>query len=328
MPDSDGSNLKTLVRHPDGRMEELAADRLDEIDQLTATDRTIVWVSVAGPTDEQIEVLRREFQLHPLAIEDVRKQGQRPKLDAYPRQHMIVAYEAVENEATLSEAHLFVGPGWLLTVHWQAMPMLDAVHRRFAEGKDPAWRSIGEVLYAVLDGIIDSFFPELDRISERIDTLEDRVLEGDADREDLREVLSIKRRLLDLRRVLTPMRDVANQLVRRDLEIVDVDSLPYYQDLYDHLIRVIDQLDLYRDLLATVLDARLSVASNNLNAIVKRLAAFTVILMLPTLIAGIYGMNFDAMPELRWPLGYPFALGLMVLAVVVAVTFFRRRGWF
>lgn len=124
------------------------------------------------------------------------------------------------------------------------------------------------------------------------------------------------------------MRDVANQLVRRDLEIVDVDSLPYYQDLYDHLIRVIDQLDLYRDLLATVLDARLSVASNNLNAIVKRLAAFTVILMLPTLIAGIYGMNFDVMPELQWPLGYPFALGLMAVAVVLAVTFFRRRSWF
>ena len=102
--------------------------------------------------------------------------------------------------------------------------------------------------------------------------------------------------------------------------------MPYYQDLYDHLVRVIDQLDVYRDLLAAVLDARLTVASNSLNAIMKRLTAFTVILMVPTLIAGIYGMNFDYMPELGWPLGYPMALGLMALTVSVAIIFFRRRG--
>jgi len=104
--------------------------------------------------------------------------------------------------------------------------------------------------------------------------------------------------------------------------------VPYYQDLYDHLVRVIDQLDVYRDLLAAVLDARLTVASNSLNAIMKRLTAFTVILMVPTLIAGVYGMNFHHMPELIWPFGYPLALGLMALTVAVAVTFFRRRGWF
>jgi magnesium transporter len=104
--------------------------------------------------------------------------------------------------------------------------------------------------------------------------------------------------------------------------------VPYYQDLYDHLVRVIDQLDVYRDLLAAVLDTRLTVASNSLNAIMKRLTALTVVLMVPTLIAGIYGMNFDHMPELSWPLGYPMALALMALAIAVAVTFFRRRGWF
>jgi len=109
---------------------------------------------------------------------------------------------------------------------------------------------------------------------------------------------------------------------------VDAAAIPYFQDLYDHLVRVLDQLDVYRDLLATVLDARLTVASNSLNAIMKRLTAFTVILMVPTLIAGIYGMNFTNIPELGWTLGYPFALGLMTLAVVGAITFFRGRGWF
>ena len=144
----------------------------------------------------------------------------------------------------------------------------------------------------MLDAAVDSYFPELDRLSDRIDALEDRVLAGDADRSGLVELLELKRRLLELRRVLAPMRDMANALLRRDIGIVSDKSLPYYQDLYDHLVRVLDQVDLYRDLLATVLDARMTVASNSLSAIMKRLTAFTVILMVPTLIAGIYGMNF------------------------------------
>jgi magnesium transporter len=329
MSDAAASAFVALVRHPDGRIEELPADRMDEIDQLCAIKGTLVWVSVVAPNDAKIEVLQREFQLHPLAVEDLRKRRQRPKLDRYANQHMIVAYEAVSEDAGtgLSEIHLFTGAGWMLTVTWAPTPMVDAFRARFAGGTDRTTEA-GGVLHAVLDAAVDSYFPELDRLSEQIDRLEDRVLEGDADPTGLREVLAIKRRLLELRRVLAPMRDVANQLLRSEVDLVDPAGMPYYQDLYDHLVRVLDQLDVYRDLLATVLDARLTVASNGLNAIMKRLTAFTVVLMVPTLIAGVYGMNFDRMPELQWPLGYPFALGLMLVSVTIAVTFFRRRGWF
>ena len=124
------------------------------------------------------------------------------------------------------------------------------------------------------------------------------------------------------------MRDVANALLRRDLEIVDEKSVPYYQDLYDHLVRVLDSIDLYRDLVAAALDANLSVTNNNLNVVVKRLTAFTVLLMVPTLIAGVYGMNFHYMPELSWPWGYPLALGAMALSVIGLGVFFRSRDWF
>ena len=329
MTDHAASALVALVRHPDGRVEELGADRLREIDRLAAVGGTLVWVTASSPSEADIEILQDEFDLHALAIEDLHKRQQRPKMDAYETQHMVVAYEVVEGAATgLSEIHIFIGTGWLLTVSWDETPMVDSVRRRFAGGTDRAGADAGELLYSILDAVVDSYFPELDRLSDRIDALEDRVLEGDADRGSLREVLAIKRRLLELRRILAPMRDVANQLLRRDVDLVGPAALPYYQDLYDHLVRVLDQLDVYRDLLATVLDARLTVASNGLNAIMKRLTAFTVILMVPTLIAGIYGMNFDRMPELDWPLGYPFALGLMLLTVVVAVAWFRRRGWF
>jgi magnesium transporter len=328
MTDPADRQFICLARNPDGSVEELPKGRIDEIDKLTDRDGTLVWVHATAPSDEDIADIGREFRLHPLALEDLHKQRQRPKLDTYERQHMVVAYEAVADAPDgLSEIHVFVGAGWLLSVTWTATPLLDAVREAFAN-RSGGLDTTGKLLYALLDAAVDSYFPVLDTISERIDSLEDRVLEGEADRDSLAEILHLKRRLLELRRVLAPMRDVANALLRRDLEIVDAASAPYYQDLYDHLVRVLDQVDIYRDLLATVLDARLTVASNSLNAIMKRLTAFTVVLMVPTLIAGIYGMNFDLMPELRWPFGYPLALAIMATAAIVSVTYFRRKGWF
>jgi magnesium transporter len=322
-------SLVILARHADGRVEKVMVERLDEVDRLIAEPGTLVWVCVASPSHGLITDLQREFGLHPLAVEDLRKRNQRPKLDSYEGQHVLVAYEAVPEETVrLSELHLFFAKSWMLSVQFGPMPMVDAALRRFADSIPGQADSVDALVYLVLDAAVDSYFPELDRLSERIDALEDQVLAGDADRQGLIELLDLKRRLLELRRVLAPMRDMANALLRRDTEIVSEKALPYYLDLYDHLVRVLDQLDLYRDLLATVVDARMTVASNSLSAIMKRLTAFTVVLMVPTLIAGIYGMNFEHMPELEWPLGYAYALALMAGAVIVAVTWFRRNGWF
>ena len=322
-------SLRIFARNPDGKVEEISAERIDEIDHLIARPGTLVWVSVANPSDRRITQLEREFRLHPLTVEDLRKRHQRPKLASYEGQHVLVAYEALPEEATtLSELHLFFTTSWMLSVQFGPMPMVDAALQRFEEGLPGKDDAVDTLVYLVLDAAVDSYFPELDRLSDRIDDLEDRVLTGEADRRGLVELLELKRRLLELRRVLAPMRDMANALLRRDIDIVREKSLPYFLDLYDHLVRVLDQLDLYRDLLATVVDARMTMASNSLSAIMKRLTAFTVILMVPTLIAGIYGMNFEYMPELSWPLGYAFALTLMAGAVVAAVTWFRRNGWF
>jgi magnesium transporter len=323
------SFLAILVRQPDGSVQELAADRVDEVDRLTDQPGSLVWVSATRPDEALIDVLGREFSLHPLALEDLRTQQQRPKVDTCESRHRVVACEALADAPEgLAEIHIFIGSGWLLSVHWSHTPMLDGVRHRMAAGHNGGIDTAGELLYALLDAATDSYFPELDEVSDRIDAIEDRILEGEADRDGLAEILALKRRLLELRRVLAPMRDVANSLLRRDLDIVDDASAPYYQDLYDHLVRVLDQVDVYRDLLATVLDARLTVASNSLNAIMKRLTAFTVVLMVPTLIAGIYGMNFEWMPELDWPAGYPLALALMAATVLVLVSWFRRNEWF
>jgi magnesium transporter len=321
------SAVTILAKNGHGAFDELPGERLAEMDPTKASPDDLVWVSIERPDARLVETLGRQFDLHRLAIEDLTKRRQRPKLDTYGTQSMVVMYEATgKAKSGVAEIHLFIGPTWVLSVHWEPTPTVDAVRRRLAEPKGV--RRIGDLLYVLVDAAVDSYFPELDRISERIDQLEDRVLQGQADRKNLEEILSLKRHLLEQRRVLAPMRDVANVLLRRELDFVDDESEPYYQDLYDHLVRVLDQVDLYRDLLATVLDARLSVASNSLNAIMKRLTAFTVVLMVPTLIAGIYGMNFRFMPELGWSIGYPFALMLMVGSAGLAIYWFWRNDWF
>jgi magnesium transporter len=338
------AKLIALVCDGDGTARELGEKELDRIDQIRKAEGQLVWLDIADPGPPQVELLRKEFAIHPLAEEEINLRHQRPKIDSYPGQHVLVTYEVLPIEekahhrpssrevaaggAQLGEIHLFTGTGYVVSVHWGPSPVIEDVMHRFKQRADAVGRTVGGLLYAILDTIVDGYFPLLDQLSERIDDLEDRIIRGKQGVETLREVLNLKRRLLKLRRVLAPQRDVANSLLRRDVELIDDQAVPYYQDLYDHLVRVLDQLDLYRDLVAAVLEANLSVTSNNLNAVMKRLTAFTVVLMVPTLIAGIYGMNFHAMPELSWPLGYPLALLLMAGLMGGIALYFKRNDWF
>ncbi|MEO8511156.1 MAG: magnesium/cobalt transporter CorA [Chloroflexota bacterium] len=350
------STAACLVRHGDGTLRTLGRDDLDEISELRKAPGTLIWLDLADPGDNEIGLLEREFGLHPLAVEDIRKRRQRPKIDAYDGQYILVAHEVVLPDAAgagdgapdaepddaadppgdddpaprvseLDEVHLIAGEGYLITIHWGSSEAIATTRRRFQARPTAVGTSVAMLLYAVLDTIVDGYFPLLDRISDRIEEIEDAVLQGSA-RRTLRDVLRAKRRLLELRRVLTPMRDVANTLLRREVELIEEAAVPYYQDLYDHLVRVLDALDLYRDLVASTLDASLSVTSNNLAGVMKRLTAYTVIIAVPTLIASIYGMNFVLMPELRWPLGYPVVLLVMLVAVLFLVRYFRTRDWF
>jgi magnesium transporter len=327
------SNRTCLARLPGGELRVLAAHDYTEIDGLRSAADTLVWLDIQAPTDEDLALLRDEFDLHPLAQEDLEKRRQRAKLDTYGAQQVIVTYEvlaaaAPDRSFDLGELHIFTGAGYVVSVRWHDSPAIQGLETRLRQRPDAVAVTAGALVYSILDAVVDGYFPLLDELSERIEELEDRILEGGQIHGTLRSILDLKRELLELRRTLSPQRDVANALLRRDLPLVDDASAPYFQDLYDHLVRVMDQLDLQRDLLASALDANMSVTSNNLNAVMKRLTAFTVILMVPTLIAGIYGMNFHFMPELDSPLGYPFALGVMAVAMIGAGVFFKRNDWF
>ena len=328
------TNRTCLARLPGGELQVLGPKDLHQIDELRSKPEHLVWLDIASPNADDLALLRDEFAVHPLALEDLEKRRQRAKLDTYSEQQMIVTYEVLEptekdRAYDLGELHLFAGTGYVLSVRWQASPTIEEVERRFRDRPDAVARTPGSLIYAILDAAVDGYFPLLDRIGDRIEALEDEILAAkQTGAATLRPILGMKRELLELRRTLAPQRDVANALLRRDLPLVDDVSAPYFQDLYDHLIRVLDQLDLQRDLLASALEANLSVTSNNLNAVMKRLTAFTVILMVPTLIAGIYGMNFHFMPELSSQLGYPIALGVMAVSMVGAAAFFKKRDWF
>jgi magnesium transporter len=310
----------------------LAPNELSKIDLLRAEAGTLIWLDLLDPGTDELELLREEFGIHALAEEDLRRRNQRPKLDSYDEHQVAVIYESLpaadDAAAELGEIHVFIGPTWMVSVHWADSPAIVETRHRFEARPEAAGKTAGSLLYTLLDAAVDGFFPALDRLSDRIDALEDRIVSGKQDRETLRTVLRVKRELLELRRVLAPMRDVANAFLRRDNRTVDDAALPYYADLYDHIVRILDQLDLLRDLVAAALDANLSVTSNNLNAVMKRLTAVTVILILPTIVSGIYGMNFVHMPELDWTLGYPLAIGIMAALMAGAFVYFRAHDWF
>jgi magnesium transporter len=331
------SGRTCLLRQPDGTLTEIDLSTDDELRHFKSEPEPgrLVWLDLAEPDADDIALLRDHLPLHELALEDLEKRKQRPKVDIYPGQRVLVAYEVLAASGSrstfdLGELHLIIGPGYLVTVHWQPSPAIEQVRARWRQVPDAVAKTPAGLLYAVLDTVADDYFPLLDRFSDKIDRLQDRIIAGgrDAGPPALRSVLQIKRQLLELRRVVAPLRDVANALLRRDMAVVDEPLAPYFQDLYDHLVRVLDNIDLYREMLSSALDANLSVTSNILNVIVKRLTAFTVILMIPTLIAGIYGMNFHVMPELSWAVGYPLALALMAAAMVGAYLFFRAHDWF
>jgi magnesium transporter len=316
------SVMRTLVHHADGGFSE--APPLESISELIQDPRQIVWLDVQDPTDEDVELLRCEFGFHELALEDAVRRDQRPKVDLYDGYCFLVFYAVRRGRD--DEIALFVGKNYLVTVHAGQVPEIELTAERWQLNADRLGHGIAVTVYSLLDAIVDGYFPLVDAITEEVEEIEERMFErGGEDRQ--REVFAIKRELLNIRRVIAPEREVLNALIRRDEPIFGENTLPYFLDIYDHLIRVLDGVDLARDQLTSVLEAQLSVVSNRLNSVMKRMAALSTILMSVNLVAANYGMNFQVMPELGWPWGYGWALGLMVATGVLLAVVFRRIDW-
>jgi magnesium transporter len=301
-----------------------------DISEVIQRKDQFVWLDIQAPQEADIALLRDEFKFHPLAIEDATRHHERPKVDSYDGYYFLVFYAILYDEASYrlrTEAmNLFVGANYLVSVHQGPIGAIDETIKRWQKDEEEFGHDTGALLYSLLDTITDDYFPVIDRLADRVETLEEQIFERFQE-SALQDVFSLKRDLLSIRRIVAPERDVLNVLIRREVPIFEHNTILYLQDVYDHIVRITDSIDTYRDLLSSALDAFLSVQSNRLNQIVKVLTIASIVLMCDALIAGIYGMNFEFMPELHWRYGYPFALGLMVMVSVGLVLYLRRRKW-
>jgi magnesium transporter len=300
----------------------LAAD----ISDLRQDEGNVIWADVADPTSRDFEELAEEFGFHHLSIEDCQNPHQRPKVEEYSGYYFIVLYEAElvgpTDRLELRELNIFLGKNYLVTVHSRPIRAVATARRLWSEWMDRAEQGSGLLAYLLIDGIIEDYLPQLDIMSE----LEDSIF-GDFQAEAIQEIFAIKKKLLYLRRAVAPLRDVFNTMLRREQAIFKREAYVYFQDVFDHLIRVADTIDTLRDMLGSTMDAYLSVSGNRMNMVMKRLTSISTILMSVTLIAGIYGMNFDFMPELKWRFGYVFALLSMVGVGFALYKYLKKVKW-
>lgn len=340
-------NIEDDAEIPNIVLIDYRSDRADLIKNLTPeacakhlNTESVSWVDVKGLGSENIlQRLGRVFDLHPLVLEDVVNVPQRPKVEDYPQQLVIITQMVVPKPSGegfwLEQVSLVVGKNYLLTV--QEKPEKDCflpVRRRIKFNKGSI-RDMGSdyLAYALWDAIIDGFFPILEIYGEKIEDLEDKVIFNPSN-SSLAEVYQIKRELLALRRAIWPQRNALNTLIRDGSSVINPDILIFLRDCYDHTVQIIDIIETYRELASSLTDIYLSSISNKMNEVMKLLTVISSIFIPLTFIAGIYGMNFNSsasplnMPELDWYWGYPLCWVLMIAIAGSLVYFFWKRGWF
>jgi magnesium transporter len=288
------------------------------------------WLDLHRPTQDDFGILRDVFEFHPLALEDSEQFQQRPKIDDYDDFVFLVLYGAVPDDDRLVEVHCFYSERFLITVHRDDAPAFTEVRKRYQKRSEPI-RNPGLLLYRIIDALVDSFFPILAELDDRIDVLEDRVFVHASD-EQLQEIFAMKRLLVGMRKVVTPQRDMFASLMGGVSELpgMTAESERYFRDIYDHLIRISDLIDTYRDLLTSSMDVFLSTVSNRLNIVMKQLAVIATIFLPLTFITGFFGQNFAWLVRHigGWPAFVGFGIVAELLTVAVMMVFFKRRGWF
>ena len=310
--------------------QELTDIPVERLSEVRTEPGTIVWVDLVSATAEELGQMGDEFGLHPLVLEDCSHRHQRPKVEEYSDHVFLVAYGTEpakgHRKAALHEVDLIAGSQFVLTLHSGAPLDDEAIGRRVRARPELAPSGSGFLLYVILDELVDSYFPALDAIGDRVEGLEEAIFEGQPRRIQT-TIYKLRKDLIAIRRVVGPMRDAMVVLLRRDLGLFTPDAQRYLQDVYDHLIRVVEQVEDYQDLTSGALEVNLSVASNRVNEVARTLTAWAAIFAAITLITGIYGMNFQHMPELGWRFGYAWALAVMVAAAGGLWLYFRRKRW-
>ncbi|HEV8687665.1 MAG TPA: magnesium/cobalt transporter CorA [Gaiellaceae bacterium] len=288
-----------------------------------------VWLGLYEPSEEEFDAVRREFELHELAVEDAVMAHQRPKLEVYDDTLLVVLkparYLDAERMVEFGEILIFIGDGFIITVrHGEAA--LHEVRLRVEERPDLLECGPGAALYAIVDRIVDDYEPVISALDHEVDGVEREVF-SHAPTNPAEAIYKLKREVLELHAAVAPLAEPLDRLARGRHELIHEDIRTYFRDVHDHLLRVIGQVESYRDLLTSVLAANLSQVTVRQNEDMRRISAWAAIIAVPTLIAGIYGMNFSHMPELHWTFGYPVALATIAGASFFLYRYFRSIGW-
>jgi len=293
--------------------------------------RRPLWIDLGGQTKGTDALLSETFGLHPLVIEDIWIDRSSPKVDEFPG-YLYVCIHSMKREGAelvTCELDVVVGSFWVITHDPQEITT-PGLREELLRSPRLLSRGAAWLAHAILDRLVDGYLPLIDAFDDDIGTLEDDVLAKAGTPEGktlLERILTLKRSLQSLRRVSVHQRELLLRLARGEFEIFPADILPYLRDVHDHFVRVGDLADSYRDLVTSALDAYLSVQSNRMNEVMKTLTLISTVMLPLTFVAGLYGMNFEHMPELKWEFGYPFALGLMLVIAIGAFVWFRYKRW-
>ena len=292
----------------------------------------ILWIDVVGVHDvDTIHHVGQHYHLHPLTQEDIMNTYQRPKTDVHDDYIFIVlkmiCFTPGETEVATEQVSFVVGRNWLITFQEDNDDVFEIVRERIRQDKGRVRRAGADYLaYALIDAIVDHYFLVLEEFGDRIETLEESLIQGKASHQ-LVELQMVKHEIIALRKNIWPLREAINNLMKADSDLVATHTKPYLQDLYDHTIQIIDTIESYRDIIAGIQDLYLSVVNNKMNEVMKVLALISTIFLPMTLVAGIYGMNFKNMPELDTSWGYPVGMGLMAVIGISMYLLFKRRNW-
>jgi magnesium transporter len=288
-----------------------------------------VWVALRDPAPEELEEMRVQFGLHELAVEDALHGHQRPKVEEYGDCLFAVmtTVELKDGELLTGEVNVFVGRDYVLSVRKRTEQGFSNVRKRAEREPHLLKAGPGFVLYALMDTVVDRYFPVIDALEEELETIEERIFEDAPARENVESLYALKRKLMVLRHAAGPLHDAAGKLYGGRVPEVAAGTQEYFRDIYDHLYRINQSIDSLRDMLTTAIQVNLSLITVHESETVKRLASYAALVAVPTMVAGIYGMNFDVMPELRWQFGYPATLAVMALFDGYLFYRFRKAGW-
>jgi magnesium transporter len=319
--------LVNCVAYEDGR--KLADIELGEIhDYLTRTG-CFVWVALKEATPEELEQMREQFDLHPLAVEDARHGHQRPKIEEYGDQLFVVlqTVEVAGDDLSIGEVDIFAGRNFVLSVRSRTERGFQEVRSRAEREPELLRHGAGYVLYALMDATVDRYFPVLDAIEMQLEKVEEQLFGGSTPRENIEALYYVKQKLTSLKHATAPLVETVGKLFGGRVPQVCAGLGEYFRDVYDHLIRINQSIDAARDTVNTAIQVALAMVNMGHGEITKRLAAYAALVAVPTMIAGVYGMNFENMPELDWSLGYPLSIGLMAVIDTFLFVRFRRAGW-